>query len=565
MNVAVHVEFMRALGKLSARDRKATEDMMLRIQAGGITPGMRRHQIVADNEPLTSLSASMDLRVLAIEDSSGITMLYVDHHDKAYQWAYRNQGRLGTVVPLLLAETAMQSALPADTALASAENPLASRLRNAGFPPAVCKFLSSAGTEDELLDLAQLMAPEWQELVIDALSTNHRQAAPITRSNIWVAPDDASLRAALALPLSQWRIFLHPSQLEAISADISRDVVVVGGPGTGKTVALIHRARRLAALCTEKQKIILVGHSPQAVSDMKGMMRELAGCDLTKVEVLDMIAIGRDGAPRWGDVVGPSRSSDGYLVHRGQDVMALLIDESQDVHRTTKSYIFGRRPEVRSHVTAAVDLNQNIFAKNTENDTYLKFLDRSRIIHLRYSYRIPREAGMLACELLRRSSAENRCGETQTVARLRALSREMSFGFATDFINVYAYSEISSALKHASRRKHELELSGIKNIGIVFCGNSGDRRKYEEDLRLLGYDPVADRGVSTTRSVKGAEFEYCFVIAPELLLRADKTALAFAYHQIFVALSRCRKGLAVYAASHFAAQLVHPGVEITLL
>jgi len=112
MNVAIHVEFMRALGKLSAQDRKVTEDMMLRIQSGGITPGMRRHQIVADHEAFTSLSPSMDLRVLAIEDSSCITMLYVDHHDKAYQWAQRNQGRLGTVAPILLAGTAVQSALP---------------------------------------------------------------------------------------------------------------------------------------------------------------------------------------------------------------------------------------------------------------------------------------------------------------------------------------------------------------------------------------------------------------------------------------------------------------------
>ena len=454
---------------------------------------------------------------------------------------------------------------PPDSALTSAENPLASRLRNAGFPPAVCEFLSSARTEEELLDLVQLMTPEWQELVIDAFCSNRSLLAPIRRSNIWVAPDDASLRAALALPLSQWRVFLHPSQLEAVSADLSRDVVVVGGPGTGKTGALLHRARRLAELCTEKQKIVLVGHSPQAVSDMKEMMRELAGRAVTKVQVVDMIAIGRDGKPRWGDVVRSSNASDGYLVHKGQDVLALLIDESQDVHRTTKSYIFGRRPEVQTHVTAAVDLNQNIFAKNTENDSYLQFLDRARIIYLRYSYRIPREAGILACDLLRRSSAGNRSAETQTVARLRALSREMFFGFATDFINVYAYSEISSALKHAGRRKHDLESSGVKNIGIVFCGNSGDRRKYGEDLHLLGYDPVADRGVSTVRSVKGAEFEYYFVIAPELLLRGDETALAFAYNQIFVALSRCRKGLAVYAASHFATQLAHPGVEITSL
>jgi hypothetical protein len=160
MNVAVHIEFMRALGKLSAQDRKVTEETMLRIQSGGITPGMRRHQIVADNDAFTSLSPSMDLRILAIEQASGIIMLYVDHHDKAYQWARRNQGRLGTVVPILLAETAVQSGLPPDTAPTPAESSFASRLRNAGFPAAICNFLSAAGTEDELLDLVQLMAPD---------------------------------------------------------------------------------------------------------------------------------------------------------------------------------------------------------------------------------------------------------------------------------------------------------------------------------------------------------------------------------------------------------------------
>jgi len=228
-------------------------------------------------------------------------------------------------------------------------------------------------------------------------------------------------------------------------------------------------------------------------------MRELAGSDLTRVEVVDMIAIGRDGRPRWGDVVGPSASSNGYLVHTGQEVLALLIDESQDVHRTTKSYIFGRRPEVRTHVTAAIDLNQNIFAKNTEEGNYLRFLERARIIPLRYSYRIPREAGMLALHLLRQSSVEESV-ETQPVKRLRELAREMSFGFAADFIKVYAYSEISTAFKHASKQKHDLESSGVKDIGIVFCGNSADRQKYGSNLKWLGYDPVADRGILTVRS-----------------------------------------------------------------
>lgn len=99
--VSVHMEFMRSLGRLAAQDRKATEDMLLRIQSGGITPGMRRHQIVADGETFTSLSPTMDIRVLAVEQDAGVTMLYVDHHDKAYQWAERNKARLSVALPLL--------------------------------------------------------------------------------------------------------------------------------------------------------------------------------------------------------------------------------------------------------------------------------------------------------------------------------------------------------------------------------------------------------------------------------------------------------------------------------
>jgi hypothetical protein len=101
-------------------------------------------------------------------------------------------------------------------------------------------------------------------------------------------------------------------------------------------------------------------------------------------------------------------------------------------------------------VTAAVDLNQNIFAKNTESEEYLAFLKRARLVHLTYSYRIPREAGVLACDLLARSAAPGSGAELRIVADLRELSRKMSFGFASDFISVYAYSELPAALRHAS-------------------------------------------------------------------------------------------------------------------
>src|SRR6266480_4327263 len=59
--------------------------------------------------------------------------------------------------------------------------------------------------------------------------------------------DEAELRLILAHPFAAWRAFLHPSQHEiAYRASYSGSAQVTGGPGTGKTVTVLHRAAILA-------------------------------------------------------------------------------------------------------------------------------------------------------------------------------------------------------------------------------------------------------------------------------------------------------------------------------
>ena len=56
------------------------------------------------------------------------------------------------------------------------------------------------------------------------------------------------LRLILAHPFTAWRTFLHPSQREiAYRPSYSGPAQVTGGPGTGKTVTVLHRAAFLAA------------------------------------------------------------------------------------------------------------------------------------------------------------------------------------------------------------------------------------------------------------------------------------------------------------------------------
>ena len=59
--------------------------------------------------------------------------------------------------------------------------------------------------------------------------------------------DEEELRLILAHPFAAWRAFLHPSQHEiAYRVSYSGSAQVTGGPGTGKTVTVLHRAAFLA-------------------------------------------------------------------------------------------------------------------------------------------------------------------------------------------------------------------------------------------------------------------------------------------------------------------------------
>ena len=59
--------------------------------------------------------------------------------------------------------------------------------------------------------------------------------------------DEEELRLILAHPFAAWRAFLHPSQHEiAYRVSYSGSAQVTGGPGTGKTVTVLHRAAVLA-------------------------------------------------------------------------------------------------------------------------------------------------------------------------------------------------------------------------------------------------------------------------------------------------------------------------------
>ena len=78
-----------------------------------------------------------------------------------------------------------------------------------GCSAALVGLLAQANNEGELLERVELLAPEWQELVLDAVSGAEPRSPKGTPSNIWVVPSDDALRQAIGLPDADRLAELH--------------------------------------------------------------------------------------------------------------------------------------------------------------------------------------------------------------------------------------------------------------------------------------------------------------------------------------------------------------------
>lgn len=145
-----------------------------------------------------------------------------------------------------------------------------------GFPAAIAAAAFEIRDEDALLGFAENLGTPWQQEVLlsmaarDALHLIRERLGLDTRADVAPDTDEATkVIEALKHPASRmqftyiendddlrrviedgdfgaWRVFLHPEQRVYAEKDYSGSFRLSGGAGTGKTVVLLHRARRLA-------------------------------------------------------------------------------------------------------------------------------------------------------------------------------------------------------------------------------------------------------------------------------------------------------------------------------
>ncbi|GHB15802.1 DNA helicase [Streptomyces viridiviolaceus] len=218
--------------------------------------------------------------VLAPDDGSDVFLLVnVVPHDDAYSWAAKRLYTTNSATRALEVRNvrAIEQLTPQlEKAAATAESLLFAKysdtvLRELGVDDQVLRAVRT------IIDKAQLEAfgtllPEDQFEVLQYLAEGfspkevYRDVVAVRRP-VDAGPDpDETLAAAIAnttsritlvsgpdeladileKPFAAWRVFLHPSQRRvAYRVSYGGPVQVTGGPGTGKTVAALHRVKHL--------------------------------------------------------------------------------------------------------------------------------------------------------------------------------------------------------------------------------------------------------------------------------------------------------------------------------
>lgn len=100
---------------------------------------------------------------------------------------------------------------------------------------------------------------------------------PETRGPFAAADSGQELRELLDMPLEQWRVFLHPIQRRAVDRTFSGPALVVGSAGTGKTVAAMHRARRLAAGLRDGERVLFTTYTSNLVGNLECGLKKICG------------------------------------------------------------------------------------------------------------------------------------------------------------------------------------------------------------------------------------------------------------------------------------------------
>ena len=328
--------FVDANLRLTKDEQRLVHSTILELAMNPKGQGTNLHRLdKARDKNLWSCRVTRDLRIILHQQNGRMTLLYVDHHDKAYAWGENRVFKFDdrtknwkvfkmkeeTVVlrttvaaepeakrpyakysddalaacgaspgdfddiraadedsifnlglPVVVMEALMDSLSPVATSRASSESaPTTYHTDAAAAKVVFAEEKIELPTEEVLAAATEALAAPVAPIVPLAPV---EPPPPVVYGSVVRVNSQEQLEAVLSGQWEKWQIFLHPNQQELVDAHYAGPIRISGSAGTGKTIVALHRVNHLLRL-SDDTRVLLTTLSPALAGFLHARLRKL--------------------------------------------------------------------------------------------------------------------------------------------------------------------------------------------------------------------------------------------------------------------------------------------------
>ena len=323
MSVAVTVSFLESAFLLDKKTRKSIIDAISQLENNQDAFSLRCHRInkMKCDPSFWSARVNDDIRAIFSLDGERKTLLYVDHHDAAYNWCEGKYIRKTSFGATMLYDESMiaveehlateNHVFPADAkSLLEKQGLKKKQLIKIGITEIHADNLMKIVDEDLYLDYIQIYPQEIQEALLsletgvksfdevynDLVDADFQSGKTMehkdTKRRVHLLQDLKELSQILEKEdFEQWTIFLHPEQEKLVKMNFKGPALIEGGPGTGKTVIAMHRALHLATNIFPQGKVLICTFSKKLALYIHEKLESLEICKGLECPNIDVLGI----------------------------------------------------------------------------------------------------------------------------------------------------------------------------------------------------------------------------------------------------------------------------------
>lgn len=361
--------FTDSLARLTGEEQKAVKTTAFDLQVNPASPGMSFHKLdKARDKKFWSVRVGGDVRLIVHRSGESLLLCYVDHHDKAYEWAERRKlethPTTGAAQLVEIRETVTEIIVPVYVE-ERVERPKAVAENKALFGDTADEVLLAYGVpaewltdvkkanEETLLSLVEHLPAEAAEALLELATGGQPRiwqfavpvadpfAHPDAQRRFRMMTNVEELERALDFPWDKWTVFLHPEQRQWVERDYAGPARVSGSAGTGKTIVALHRAAYLARTNPDA-RVLLTTFSDALANALQVKLRRLLGNEPRLAERIEVYSLDTVGMRLYKSIVGPA------TIAGGDAQRELLRDTAKGVggHRFSTAFLFAEWEQV---------------------------------------------------------------------------------------------------------------------------------------------------------------------------------------------------------------------------